>query len=101
ITGFMKNDLELIGRSLEDVIIEPVRSILIPGFRDVKLKCKEAGALGGGIAGSGPSVFMMSKEESTANTVEKIMEEIYEEIGVDYKTYVTKINSGGVRIAES
>ena len=101
ITGFMKNDFDLIGRSLEDVIIEPVRSILIPGFQDIKLKCKEAGALGGGIAGSGPSVFMMSKEETTATVVEKIMKEIYEEIGVDYKTYVTKINCEGVKILES
>ena len=101
ITGFMKNDFDLIGRSLEDVIIEPVRSILIPGFQDIKLKCKEAGALGGGIAGSGPSVFMMSKEEATATVVEKIMKEIYEEIGVDYKTYVTKINCEGVKIFES
>jgi len=97
----MKNDLDLIGRSLEDVIIEPVRSILIPGFMDIKLKCKEAGALGGGIAGSGPSVFMMSKEEATAKLVEKIMKEIYEKIGVDYKTYVTKINCEGVKVFES
>ena len=59
----MKNDYDLIGRSLEDVIIEPVRSILIPGFDEVKIKCKEAGALGGGISGSGPSIFMLSKEE--------------------------------------
>ena len=101
ITGFMKNDFDLIGRSLEDVIIEPVRSILIPGFQDIKLKCKEAGALGGGIAGSGPSVFMMSKEEATATVVEKIMKEVYQEIGVDYKTYVTKINCEGVKIFES
>lgn len=101
ITGFMKNDLELIGRSLEDVIVEPVRSILIPGFRDIKLKCKEAGALGGGIAGSGPSVFMMSKKESIAIEVEEIMKKIYKEIGVDYKTYVTKINTEGVKIFES
>ncbi|HLG39097.1 MAG TPA: homoserine kinase, partial [Chitinophagaceae bacterium] len=56
VTGFLKNDYDLIGRSLEDVIIEPVRSILIPGFNDVKTKCKEAGALGGGISGSGPSI---------------------------------------------
>ena len=55
IAGFMKNDYDLIGRSLEDVMIEPVRSILIPGFDEVKQKCKEAGALGGGISGSGPS----------------------------------------------
>ena len=100
ITGFMKNDCELIGRSLEDVIVEPVRSILIPGFDEVKSKCKNAGALGGGISGSGPSIFMLSKEEETANKVEAIMKEIYEKIGVDYKTYVTQINPDGVKIAE-
>ena len=100
ITGFMKNDCELIGRSLEDVIVEPVRSILIPGFDEVKSKCKNAGALGGGISGSGPSIFMLSKEEGTADKVEAIMKEIYEKIGVDYKTYVTQINPHGVKIAE-
>src|SRR5207253_6290636 len=60
VAGFMKQDYELIGRSLEDVIIEPVRSMLIPGFDDVKRRCKQAGALGGGISGSGPSIFMLS-----------------------------------------
>ena len=98
IMGFMKNDCGLISRSLEDVIVEPVRSILIPGFAEVKLKCKNAGALGGGISGSGPSIFMLSKEEETAHKVEEIMKEIYEKIGVDYKTYVTGINSEGVKI---
>jgi homoserine kinase len=98
IMGFMKNDCELIGRSLEDVIVEPVRSMLIPGFDEVKLKCKSAGALGGGISGSGPSIFMLSKEEETAHKVEETMKEIYEKIGVDYKTYVTGINQEGVKI---
>ncbi|MBI3883683.1 MAG: homoserine kinase, partial [Sphingobacteriales bacterium] len=69
VAGFMQNDFELIGRSLEDVIIEPVRSILIPGFDAVKKQCKEAGALGGGISGSGPSIFMLSKDEATAKKV--------------------------------
>lgn len=101
IAGFMKNDPELIGRSMEDVIIEPVRSILIPGFNEVKKNCKEAGALGGGISGSGPSIFMLSKEEPVAKKVEEIMKEIYEKIGVDYKTYVTRINPEGVKIIES
>jgi homoserine kinase len=58
----MKSDYDLIGRSLEDVIIEPVRSILIPGFDDLKKACKAVGALGGGISGSGPSIFFLSKE---------------------------------------
>ena len=93
VAGFMKNDYDLIGRSLEDVIIEPVRSILIPGFDEVKKTCKEAGALGGGISGSGPSIFMLSVEKNTAETVEEIMSGIYQRIGIDYKTYVTTINS--------
>ncbi|HQW42846.1 MAG: homoserine kinase [Chitinophagaceae bacterium] len=98
IAGFMKNDLDLIGRSLEDVIIEPVRSILIPGFDEVKKKCKDAGALGGGISGSGPSIFMLSKEEKTAKSVEAVMKDVYNRIGVEYNTYVTTINKKGVEI---
>jgi homoserine kinase len=98
VTGFLKNDYALIGRSLEDVIIEPVRSILIPGFDEVKKKSKEAGALGGGISGSGPSIFMLSQEEKTARKVEKIMRNVFENIGVDFKTYVTSINYEGVRV---
>jgi homoserine kinase len=98
VTGFLKNDLDLIGRSLEDVIIEPVRSILIPGFDEVKTKCKEAGALGGGISGSGPSIFMLSKERKTAIEVEAVMKEVYEKIGIEYHTYVTTINKKGVEI---
>jgi homoserine kinase len=98
VTGFLKGDLELIGRSLEDVIIEPVRSILIPGFDEVKRGCKEAGALGGGISGSGPSVFMLSKDEKIALEVEKVMQAVYERIGIDYHTYVTTINTQGVKV---
>ncbi len=100
VTGFMKKDYDLIGRSLEDVIIEPVRSILIPGFHEVKENCKEAGALGGGISGSGPSIFMLSKEEATARAVEMVMKEVYDKIGIDYNTYVTTINRKGVEIVE-
>lgn len=98
VTGFLKNDYGLIGRSLEDVIIEPVRSILIPGFDEVKINSKEAGALGGGISGSGPSIFMLSQEEKTAREVEKIMKNVFQNIGVEYKTYVTTINYEGARV---
>ncbi|OSZ79925.1 homoserine kinase [Chitinophagaceae bacterium IBVUCB2] len=101
VSGFMKNDLDLIGRSLEDVIIEPVRSILIPGFAEVKKNCKEAGALGGGISGSGPSVFMLSKDEATAKAVEAVMKDVYTRIGIDFNTYVTTINKQGVEIVTS
>lgn len=98
VAGFFKNDYDLIGRSMEDVIIEPVRSILIPGFDEVKTKSKEAGALGGGISGSGPSMFMLSKDAQTAQNVELVMKEVYDRIGIDYRTYLTKIGREGVRV---
>ena len=101
VAGILKNDIPLIGRSLEDVIIEPVRSILIPGFDEVKKKSKAAGALGGGISGSGPSIFMLSENENIANLVEQVMADIYTVLGIEYKTYVTSINPQGVKILSS
>ena len=98
VAGFMKNDYALIGRSLEDVIIEPVRSILIPGFAEVKKGSREAGALGGGISGSGPSIFMLSQEAATARAVEQVMQDVFNKIGIAYHTYVTTVNPAGVRI---
>jgi homoserine kinase len=98
VAGFMRGDYDLIGRSLEDVIIEPVRSILIPGFDEVKKRCKASGSLGGGISGSGPSIFMLNKEESVAKQAEKNMQEVYTELGIDFKTYVTNVNTEGVKV---
>ncbi len=100
VAGLMQNDYALIGRSLEDVIIEPVRSILIPGFDEVKTKSREAGALGGGISGSGPSIFMLSINKETAEKVSKVMQEIYTRIGLDHHLYVTRINNEGVTTLE-
>lgn len=101
ITGLLKNDLDLISRSLEDVLIEPVRSILIPAFDEIKKSCKEVGALGGGIAGSGPSIFMLCKEEKTARAVESVMQAVYNRMGIEYHTYVTTINRKGVEVVGS
>ena len=101
VAGLLKHDYELIGRSLEDVIIEPVRSILIPGFNDVKRLCKEAGALGGGISGSGPSIFMLSKTHKDAEAVENVMKAVYNKIGLDYHTYLTTINNEGVKVIDN
>jgi len=85
---------------MEDVIIEPARSILIPGFDEVKKKSKEAGALGGGISGSGPSIFMLSKDEKTASAVANEMQTIYDSLGIANKIYVTTISQTGVSIID-
>ncbi len=101
VAGLLQSDYELIGRSLEDVLIEPVRSILIPGFDRIKQLSKEAGALGGGISGSGPSIFMLSKDEATAKAVEKTMHDVYEKLSLDHHTYVTTINHTGVKFIDN
>jgi homoserine kinase len=101
VAGLEQGNYDLISRSLEDVIIEPVRSILIPGFDEVKQKSKEAGALGGGISGSGPSLFMLSKEKSTAIEVEKAMQGVFNSLGIEYRSYVGKLSPNGVTCTEA
>ncbi|MCW3124946.1 MAG: homoserine kinase [Bacteroidetes bacterium] len=98
IAGLMKGDYALIGRSLTDVIVEPMRSMLIPRFKEVKQESMKAGALGGGISGSGPSVFMLSKDEVTAHKVEAAIKGVYDKVGIDYHIYVTTISDKGVRV---
>jgi homoserine kinase len=101
VAGLMKGDHQLIGRSLEDVIIEPARSILIPGFDEVKKRSLEAGALGGGISGSGPSIFMLSEKRSTAEHVANEMEAIFHRMGIENKIYVTQLNHQGITLNEN
>ena len=100
VAGFINGDYDLIGRSLEDVIIEPIRSILIPGFDEVKKRSKEAGALGGGISGSGPSIFMLSKDAVTANNVAEAMKDVFNKIGIDFHTHVTTIKQNELSVEE-
>jgi homoserine kinase len=101
VAGIMKNDHALIGRSLVDVVIEPARSILIPGFDDMKTVAKNAGALGGGIAGSGPAVFMLSSTEAVAVAVETAMKKVCTDMQLDHRSYVTTINQQGALISIS
>ncbi|HAF78679.1 MAG TPA: homoserine kinase [Maribacter sp.] len=98
VAGLFKKDYDLIGRSLEDHIVEPIRSILIPGFDEVKKVSLEAGALGSGISGSGPSIFAFSKGKDTALKVGESMKKVYDKIGIDYEIHVSKINTEGVKI---
>jgi homoserine kinase len=95
VAGLYKKDYGLISRSLEDYLIEPTRGILIPKFDEIKTESKAAGALGGGISGSGPSVFMLSETEETAHKVKDAMREIYRRTEIDFNIYVSEINPEG------
>jgi homoserine kinase len=98
IAGLFKEDYALIGRSLEDHIVEPIRSILIPGFDTIKAISIENGALGCGISGSGPSIFSFSKGEENAKNVARAMREVYDKIGIDYDVHISKINREGIKV---
>ncbi len=97
VAGLFQNDYDLIGRSLEDHVVEPIRSILIPGFDMIKSNALKAGALGSGISGSGPSIFALSKGESTAQKVAEAMHRTYSSIGIDFDIHVSKVNTQGVK----
>jgi homoserine kinase len=98
VAGLFKQDYELISSSLKDYLVEPYRKKLIPCFDEVKAKSLEKGSLGGGISGSGPSIFMLSKSEDIARQIEETMSAIYQANGVDFNTYVSTINLEGVKI---
>ena len=97
VAGLFQSDYDLIGRSLEDHIVEPIRSILIPAFDDIKINAMDAGALGCGISGSGPSIFALSKGENNAQNVPKSMEETYKNIGIPFDIHISKVNIHGVK----
>ncbi len=98
VAGLYTHDYDLIGRSLHDDIVEPVRSVLIPGFDTLKQAAKKAGALGSGISGSGPSVFALSRGRETAERVADALCTIYDIISLPYEIHVSAVNPEGVRI---
>ncbi|WP_299221981.1 homoserine kinase [uncultured Aquimarina sp.] len=100
VSGLFTEDYGLIGRSLEDVIVEPMRSILIPEFKNVKKAAIAKGALGCGISGSGPSIFALSKGMDTAKNVAEAIREVYIKTGLDFDIHISKINSQGIKIID-
>lgn len=98
ISGLYTSDYDLIGRSLHDELVEPVRSILIPKFDELKAAAISAGALGGGISGSGPSVFALSKGLTTAKRAGQVMASIMKDTVIPFEVHVSAINPNGIKV---
>jgi len=99
--GLLKPDLDLIGRSLKDVIAEPIRSAFIPGFNQLRKEAISAGALGFGISGSGPTVFAISVSKENALAVGETIKQQFLKYKLESDVFVSKINMEGARIVES
>lgn len=89
-------DYDLMARSMVDLIVEPARKSLIPKFDEVKSASLAAGAIGGGISGSGPSMFMLSRTAETAEVIKSAMYSVYSQTGIEFNIYVSQIHREGV-----
>lgn len=98
VAGLMKPDFGLISRSLKDVIAEPIRSMLIPGFDRIKESAVRNGALGSGISGSGPTIFALSADAATARKVGEAIKEEFARLQLNSETFVSRINAKGAMV---
>lgn len=100
VAGLYEEDYELISRSLRDVIAEPYRAILIPGFYEVREAIKGVGALGMGISGSGPTLFCLSKGKEKAIQIADAAKKVYQSIGLGVDVFFSAINTEGGYVLE-
>lgn len=95
VSGLFLKDYDLIGRSMVDVLVEPTRSILIPDFYRMRELALDAGAVGFGISGSGPSVFALTKNEATANAITQALQKQLKSIHINSLAFVSPVNKMG------
>ncbi len=98
VSALYSSDYDLLGRSLTDEIVEPIRSILIPYFEELDKISLDSGALGFGISGSGPSVFALCKGESNALKVKDAIQGFYKNKEIEFELHLSEININGVKI---
>ncbi len=95
VLGMFNSDIELIGRSLKDVVIEPQRAKLIPRFFEAKEAALTEGALGCSISGSGPSIFALSANSLIAEKVGDAFQKIYSNANIEHQLFLSPINQHG------
>ncbi len=98
ILGMFNGDIALIGRCLRDVIIEPQRAALIPGFYDVKEAAMQEGALGCTISGAGPSVFALCANSLSAESAGLAMQKAFKSHKIESEIFLSAINQEGAVI---
>jgi len=99
--GLLIEDYDLLGRSMNDLLAEPKRVLLIPGFEEAKKNALLAGALGCGISGSGPSVFALSKGKETAIQIAEVIKKSFLQVGLASESYVSSMNVQGTYIIDA
>ena len=96
VAGFMKKDPELIGNSIKDVIVEPARQHMIPGYDKVKQNALKAGAYGVTISGAGPSIIAFSKSSFDLKKISAAMSRGFKTANIESQTIICKPSKGAI-----
>ena len=91
------NDLDLMRRTLKDVIIEPQRGAAVPCFEAIRDAAERSGALGCSLSGSGPSVFALC-EDGRASNLATTMEQACRALGIDCQSWISALDAPGARL---
>ena len=97
VLGMTSKNYDLIGRSMVDMLAEPVRSRLIPLYDEAKQISLEAGAIGTNIAGSGPAIFSFCKGDKSAKAVLEAFKKVYAKSNLSVNYFTSKINPEGAK----
>lgn len=100
ILGMITGDYNLIGRSMNDLLAEPRRTLLIPGFAEAKKSAIDSGAIGCGISGSGPSVFAFCNDAYSAEKIAGAMQKAFMEAGLDSDKIISSLNAPGAHVIQ-
>ena len=98
IAGLSTGDYSLIGRSVKDQFAEPYRTQYLPDFAELKAAAIDAGSVGTGLSGSGPSVFSLCRGEEMATSVGGVMKAHFAVRGIDSRLYISRISQAGCKI---
>lgn len=101
VAGCHQNDLGLVGRSLRDLIVEPQRAQLVPGFDDVQAAALEKEALGCSLSGAGPTMFAWSVGASDADAIRNAMVNAFARRGVETEAWIASIPAQGARLVSN
>ncbi|HXG38768.1 MAG TPA: homoserine kinase [Bacteroidota bacterium] len=99
VAGLAAGSAAMVGKCVEDVIVEPVRATLIPGFYEVKRAALDAGATGCSISGSGPAMFAVAKSPSSARAIGAAMKAAFQRAaGISSDVYISRVNMKGAKV---
>jgi homoserine kinase len=99
ISGCYTDDLDMIRASLEDVVIEPQRQALIPGFQEVRRAAMAAGALGCSISGAGPTMFAWVPSANASEVLDAMSRE-FARRSIEIDKWITEVQSAGARVVD-